>query len=44
VITPDNFDKKFEELRVFMFGDHKLPDEEGYNESVDTLSEDKISN
>jgi hypothetical protein len=44
VITPDNFDKKFEELRVFMFGDHKLPEEEGYNESVDTLTEDKVSN
>jgi hypothetical protein len=27
-----------------MFGDHKLPEEEGYNESVDTLSEDKVSN
>jgi type III secretory pathway component EscV len=27
-----------------MFGDHKLPEEEGYNESVDTLTEDKISN
>jgi hypothetical protein len=44
LITPDNYDKKFEELRVFMFGDHKLPEEEGYNESVDTLTEDKISN
>jgi hypothetical protein len=40
MITPKNFDKKFEELRVFMFGDLKLPEEEGYNESIDTLSED----
>lgn len=44
MITPDTYDKKFEELRVFMFGDHKLPEEEGYNESVDTLTEDNISN
>jgi len=44
VITPDTYDKKFEELRVFMFGDHKLPEEEGYQESVDTLNEDNINN
>lgn len=44
MITPDNYDKKFEELRVFMFGDHKLPEEEGYNESEDTLTEDKVNN
>lgn len=44
MITPDNFDKKLEELRVFMFGDHKLPEEEGYNESEDTLTEDKVNN
>jgi hypothetical protein len=43
VITPDNFEKKFEELRVFMFGDHKLPGEPDYNESVDTLTSDKVS-
>ena len=44
MITPENFDKKFEELRVFMFGDLKLPEEQGYNEIVDTLSEDKVIN
>lgn len=27
-----------------MFGDHKLPEEEGYQESVDTLNEDNINN
>ena len=27
-----------------MFGEHKLPEEEGYIESVDTLTEDKVSN
>lgn len=26
-----------------MFGDHKLPDEEGYNEEIDTLTDDKVS-
>ena len=31
IITPDNLDKKFLELRGFMFGELKKPDEEGYN-------------
>ncbi len=34
VMSPDNFEKKSEELRVFMFGDYKLPKEEGYDESL----------
>jgi len=25
LITPDNFEKKFEELRIFMFGEYKFP-------------------
>jgi hypothetical protein len=32
LITPDNFEKKFEELRIFMFGEYKLPTEEGFEE------------
>jgi hypothetical protein len=43
VITPDNFEKKFEELRVFMFGDYKLPEEEGYDESLGQLSDENVS-
>lgn len=35
VITPDNFEKKFEELREHMFGPIKAPSEEGYNAEVD---------
>ena len=26
-----------------MFGDHKLPEEEGYDEKEDTLNKDKVS-
>lgn len=43
LITPDNFERKFEELRVFMFGDHKLSTEEGYDPEVDTLTDVKVS-
>jgi hypothetical protein len=43
IITPDNFEKKFEELRGFMFGDFKKPDEEGYDKEKDTLKEDAMS-
>jgi hypothetical protein len=35
VITPDNFDKKFSELREYLFGSTKLPDESGYDPEVD---------
>ncbi|TNV85454.1 hypothetical protein FGO68_gene13109 [Halteria grandinella] len=40
VITPDNFDKKFEELREYMFGKVKLSDEPGYNAEVDKWNAD----
>jgi hypothetical protein len=43
VITPDNFERKFVELRGFMFGDRKLPHEEGYNVDVDKLAEGTLS-
>lgn len=43
VITPDTLDKKFEELRTFMFGDRRLPNEEGFNEEVDKLAEGSLS-
>ena len=35
MITPDNYDKKFKELRSVMFGDLKTPDEAGYDEVKD---------
>lgn len=31
VIVPDNFDKKFRELRRFIFGEYKFNGEAGYN-------------
>jgi hypothetical protein len=34
VIAPDNFDKKFDELRQLMFEDMKHKDEEGYNPDI----------
>jgi hypothetical protein len=43
VITPDNFEKKFEELRVFMFGDYKLPAEEGFDEAVGFMTDESVS-
>lgn len=39
VITPDNFEKKFEELRKLMFGERKTKEEEGYDEANDKLNE-----
>lgn len=35
VITPDNYDKKFAELRYFMFGDLKGPTDEGFDPAKD---------
>lgn len=32
-ITPDNFDKKFDELRLFLFGDLKYSGEAGFEKS-----------
>jgi MIF4G domain len=43
VITPDTLDKKFEELRVFMFGERKLPNEEGFDPEADKLTEGSLS-
>ena len=34
IIAPDNFDKKFDELRQLMFEDLKHKDEEGYNPEI----------
>lgn len=39
VITPDNFEKKFKELRHHTFGDLKLPTEKGFDPNVDRLTE-----
>ena len=39
VIAPDNFEKKFEELRKVMFGDLKSKDEEGYVVNQDVATE-----
>jgi hypothetical protein len=44
VIVPDNFDKKIKELRALIFRDKKLPEEPGYNEAHDTITDDSISN
>lgn len=38
-ITPDNFDKKFHELRQLMFGDMKVPGEAGYDRERDRLTQ-----
>lgn len=43
VITPENFDKKFEELRKVMFGDLKAKDEPGYDETRDLLSAEQLN-
>ena len=34
MITPDSFEKKFEELRGYMFGDLKAEKEEGYSKEL----------
>lgn len=39
VITPDNFEKKFSELRKMIFGDLKIPGEEGYSQHSQLLTE-----
>lgn len=35
IITPDNFDKKFKELRRHTFGEAKLKEEAGYDPKID---------
>jgi hypothetical protein len=37
VLTPDNMDKKFAELRELIFGDLKFKDEEGYDPNKHAL-------
>lgn len=41
LITPDNFDKKFGELRQHIFGSKKLPLEKGYDPVVDKVENDE---
>ena len=41
VITPDNFDKKFEELREYIFGLLKHANEEGYDKEVHHILSDE---
>jgi len=41
VITPDNFEKKFEELRGYMFGELKAPNEDGYNKELHPVLTDE---
>lgn len=44
VITPDNFEKKFEELRGYMFGELKTQNEEGYDKDLHpTLTDENLS-
>ncbi len=39
IISPNNFEKKFLELRQHTFGNLKLRYEEGYNPEKDTLKD-----
>ena len=39
MITPDNFEKKFLELREHVFGDIKMPSEKGYNADQGVFTE-----
>ncbi len=41
VISPDNFDKKFEELRCYMFGQLKTSSEAGYDRIAHPLLTDE---
>jgi hypothetical protein len=44
LILPDNFDKKFEELRGYTFGDLKTPNEAGYDKDLHpTLTDENLS-
>ena len=43
VITPDNFDKKFLELRSHLFGDLRLRQESGFKPEVDTLNDSMLN-
>jgi hypothetical protein len=40
VIAPDNFEKKFKELRIVMFGELKFKGEDGYDQLNDMLTEE----
>lgn len=39
VLAPDNFEKKFTELRGYIFGDVKTMDEKGYDKNQQPFSE-----
>eukprot|EP00347_Sterkiella_histriomuscorum_P005403 403356747 len=39
IITPDNFEKKFKELRTYLFGDLKHKNEEGWNPSMPVFTD-----
>lgn len=43
VITPDNFDKKFEELRGYLFGSAKTSDDPEYNAEIDKFEHNEAS-
>lgn len=43
LLTPDNLDKKFGELRGYMFGSLKLPEEEGYDKEMDIMAENGMN-
>lgn len=41
MIAPDNFNKKFNELRQIMFGDQFIMDEHGYKEGQEYYIDDE---
>lgn len=43
LILPDNFDKKFAELRSLMFPGLKIPGEEGYDPTKDIITESSLN-
>lgn len=43
LLTPDNLDKKFGELRGYMFGSLKQPEEEGYDKEIDIMAENGMN-
>lgn len=43
LLTPDNLDKKFGELRGYMFGSLKLSEEEGYDKEMDIMAENGMN-
>ena len=43
LLTPDNLDQKFRELRGYMFGSLKQPEEEGYDKEIDIMAENGMN-